>query len=271
VVLRKFPLSFPEKQVQITPILLILLGWAVLLFIYLSLPRPLFKVPYAAVLTDKNGQLLSARIAKDGQWRFPSSSQAGEKYTVALVEYEDKRFYYHRGVDLFALASAFKYNAGNPRRKRGGSTLSMQVIRMSLDNPPRTYWQKIKELVLASVLEITYSKKEILNWYADHAPFGGNVVGIDAAAWRYFGKNISQITWSEACLLAVLPNSPGLIHPGRNRDKLKKKRDRLLDNLYKKKILDHEKWQLAREEPLPEEVFPLPQLAKHRVMAGRSI
>ncbi|MCF8299843.1 MAG: transglycosylase domain-containing protein, partial [Haliscomenobacter sp.] len=263
MVLRKFPLSFPEKQVQITPILLILLGWVVLLFIYLSLPRPLFKVPYAAVLTDKNGQLLSARIAKDGQWRFPTSSQAAEKYTVALVEYEDKRFYYHRGVDLFALASAFKYNAGNPRRKRGGSTLSMQVIRMSLDNPPRTYWQKIKELVLASVLEITYSKKEILNWYADHAPFGGNVVGIDAAAWRYFGKNISQITWSEACLLAVLPNSPGLIHPGRNRDKLKKKRDRLLDNLYKKKILDHEKWQLAREEPLPEEVFPLPQLANH--------
>jgi penicillin-binding protein 1C len=92
VVRRKFSLSFPEKQVHITPILLILLGWAALLSIYLSLPRPLFKVPYAAVLTDKNGQLLSARIAKDGQWRFPSSSQAVEKYTVALVEYEDKRF-----------------------------------------------------------------------------------------------------------------------------------------------------------------------------------
>jgi penicillin-binding protein 1C len=263
VVRRKFFFSFPKKKVQITQILLVLVGWTVLLSIYLSLPKPLFKVPYAAVLTDKNGQLLSARIAKDGQWRFPSSSQAVEKYTVALVEYEDKRFYYHRGVDFIALASAFKYNAGHPRRKRGGSTLSMQVIRMSLNNPPRTYWQKIKELVLASVLEITYSKKEILNWYAAHAPFGGNVVGIDAAAWRYFGKNISQITWSEACLLAVLPNSPGLIHPGRNRDKLKIKRDKLLDNLYKKKVLDHEKWQLAREEPLPEEVFPLPQLANH--------
>ena len=165
-----------------------------MLFVYLSLPRPLFKVPYAAVLTDKNGQLLSARIAKDGQWRFPASSQAVEKYTIALVEYEDKRFYYHRGVDPIALISAFNYNASHSRRKRGGSTLSMQVIRMSLDNPPRTYWEKIKELVLASVLEITYSKKEILNWYAAHAPFGGNVVGIDAAAWRYFGKNISQIT-----------------------------------------------------------------------------
>jgi penicillin-binding protein 1C len=141
VVRRKFFFSFPKKKVQITQILLVLVGWAVLLSIYLSLPKPLFKVPYAAVLTDKNGQLLSARIAKDGQWRFPSSSQAVEKYTVALVEYEDKRFYYHRGVDLIALASAFKYNAGHPRRKRGGSTLSMQVIRMSLNNPPRTYWQ----------------------------------------------------------------------------------------------------------------------------------
>ena len=263
MVQRNFFFPFHKKQVLLTPLILTLLGWAVMLFVYLSLPRPLFKVPYAAVLTDKNGQLLSARIAKDGQWRFPASSQAVEKYNIALVEYEDKRFYYHRGVDPIALISAFNYNASHSRRKRGGSTLSMQVIRMSLDNPPRTYWEKIKELVLASVLEITYSKKEILNWYASHAPFGGNVVGIDAAAWRYFGKNISQITWSEACLLAVLPNSPGLIHPGRNRDKLKIKRDRLLDKLYKKKILDHEKWQLAREEPLPEEVFPLPQLANH--------
>ena len=171
--LQKFLLPFPKKQVQLTPILLTLLGWAIMIFVYLSLPRPLFKVPYAAILTDKNGQLLSARIANDGQWRFPTSSRTVEKYTVALVEYEDKRFYYHRGVDLIALASAFRYNARHPSRKRGGSTLSMQVIRMSLDNPPRTYWQKIKELVLASVLEISYSKKEILNWYAAHAPFGG--------------------------------------------------------------------------------------------------
>lgn len=178
MVRRKYFFPFLKNQAQLNPVLLILFGWVALLFINLSLPRPLFKVPYAAILTDKNGQLLSARIAKDGQWRFPSSSQSVEKYLVALIEYEDKRFYYHRGVDLIALASAFKYNAGQPRRKRGGSTLSMQVIRMSLDNPPRTYWQKIKELVLASVLEITYSKKEILNWYAAHAPFGGNVVGI---------------------------------------------------------------------------------------------
>ena len=89
--LRNFFFPFYKKQVHLTPILLTLLGWAVMIFVYLSLPSPLFKVPYAAILTDKNGQLLSARIAKDGQWRFPTSSLAVDKYTVALVEYEDKR------------------------------------------------------------------------------------------------------------------------------------------------------------------------------------
>jgi len=245
------------------PFFYILLGWAFILFAYFSLPNPLFDVPYAAVLTDKNGQLLSARIASDGQWRFPRSSDISNKYPVALIEFEDKRFFLHRGIDPIALFSAFKYNLSHPENKRGGSTLSMQVIRLAMRNPRRTYFQKLKEMVLATVLEMTYTKKEILSWYAAHAPFGGNVVGIEAAAWRYFGKSATQITWSEASLLAVLPNSPGLIHPGRNRDKLKNKRNNLLNHLYRKKIIDKEIWQLSKDEPLPEKVFSLPHLANH--------
>jgi penicillin-binding protein 1C len=241
----------------------ILTGWFFLLFLYFYLPQPLFKVPYAAVLTDRYGQLLSARIASDGQWRFPSSTDWSEKYKKALLAYEDKRFYIHRGIDPFAILSAIKYNIHHPKNKRGGSTLSMQVIRLAFGNPPRTYLQKIKELFLATILEITYTKKEIINMYAAHAPFGGNVVGISAAAWRYFGKSAANISWAEACLLAVLPNSPGLIHPGRNRDKLKRKRDNLLKHLFEKGIMDIENWQLAVEEPLPESVFPIPHLANH--------
>lgn len=241
----------------------IALGWTLLLTIYCSVPNPLFEVPYAAVLTDKSGQLLSARIASDEQWRFPAASEVDKKYVVALVEYEDRRFYFHRGIDPFALFSAFLYNLKHPEHKRGGSTLSMQLIRLALKNPPRSYGQKLKETILASVLEVQYSKKEILNLYASHAPFGGNVVGIEAATWRYLGKNSRQITWAEACLLAVLPNSPGLIHPGRNRDKLKIKRNLLLNRLFRKKIIDRETWLLSKEEPLPEKVFPLPQMANH--------
>lgn len=252
------------KLIKISlPFFYILLGWAFLLFVYFSLPNPLFNVPYAAVLTDKNGQLLSARIAYDGQWRFPKSSDFSDKYPVALIEFEDRRFFLHRGIDPIALFSAFNHNLSHPENKRGGSTLSMQVIRLAMQNPPRTYFQKLKEMVLATVLEMAYSKKEILSWYAAHAPFGGNVVGIEAAAWRYFGKSSSQITWSEASLLAVLPNSPSLIHPGRNRDKLKNKRNNLLNHLYDKKIIDKEIWQLSKDEPLPEKVFSLPHLANH--------
>ena len=111
---------------------------------------------------------------------------------------------------------------------RGGSTLSMQVVRMSRDNPPRTYAEKMWEVVLAMRLELHYSKKSILDLYAANAPFGGNVVGIDAAAWRYFHTTPDNLSWGEAATLAVLPNSPALIHPGRSRDRLEHKRDELL-------------------------------------------
>ena len=90
----------------------------------------------------------------------------------------------------------------------------------------------------ALFLETTYSKQEILNLYASHAPFGGNVIGLETAAWRYFGRSASELSWAESATLAVLPNSPALIHPGRNRKQLKEKRDRLLASLQKKGILE---------------------------------
>ena len=98
----------------------------------------------------------------------------------------------------------------------GGSTISMQVIRMSRDRE-RTMWQKMVEAVLATRLELRYSKDEILGLYASHAPFGGNVVGIEAASWRYFGRPAGEMSWAEAATLAILPNSPSSIRPGKNR------------------------------------------------------
>ncbi len=111
----------------------------------------------------------------------------------------------------------------------GGSTITMQVIRLSRKGKRRTVFEKIIEMVLATRLELRYSKQEILGLYASHAPFGGNVVGLEAACWRYFGRSPQQLSWGEAALLAVLPNAPSLMHPGKNRDRLKEKRDRLLD------------------------------------------
>ena len=139
----------------------------------------------------------------------------------------------------------------------------MQVVRLSLVGHARTIWEKIIEMVLALRMELTMSKDEILKLYVSHAPFGGNVVGIEAAAWRYFGRDPAQLSWAETAMLAVLPNSPSLIHPGRNRQQLLRKRNRLLQRLMKAAIIDTMTYSLSKEEPLPQKSLPLPMLAPH--------
>jgi penicillin-binding protein 1C len=238
-------------------------GAAVFIFWLFSLPRPLFKAPFSHVLEDKNGDLLGARIADDGQWRFPEADSLPEKYATCVIEFEDRRFRSHLGVDPIGLARAARQNFSKNRIVSGGSTLTMQVIRLARGNPSRTFWEKIVEIFLATRLELTFSKNKILQLYAAHAPFGGNVVGLEAASWRYFGKKPSLLTWAESATLAVLPNSPALIHPGRNRQKLLDKRNRLLDRLFSEKIISETTCELAKSEPLPDAPIALPDFAPH--------
>ena len=235
-----------------------------LLLAYLfCLPKSLFDKPYSVVLEDRTGQLLGARIAKDGQWRFPELQNIPEKFEIALLEFEDRRFYQHWGVDPRGLGRAFVQNIRNRKIVSGGSTLSMQVIRLSRQPKSRSVFQKFIEIILATRMEFRFSKKEILQKYASHAPFGGNVVGLEAASWRYYAKPPDQLSWAEAATLAVLPNSPALIHPGRNRTALFNKRNRLLDRLVVAGKLDSLSAQLAKEESLPDKPHPLPRLAPH--------
>lgn len=234
---------------------------------HLWIPKPLISKPYSTLLytTETSGRevLLGARIAHDGQWRFPSGSEVPEKFAICLTQYEDKRFWYHLGVDPFALARAVQLNLTRSRVVSGGSTLTMQLARIARGNQPRTVGQKLVEMLWALYLECSYSKAEILRMYASNAPFGGNVVGIEAAAWRYFGREAKDLSWAEQATLAVLPNSPALIHPGRNRRELKQKRDELLFRLYEKHILDKTEYELACMEALPEKPLPLPNEAPH--------
>ncbi|MBT1687666.1 transglycosylase domain-containing protein, partial [Dawidia soli] len=203
----------------------VLLGVALIAY-YFSLPATLFTDPYSTVLESARGDLLSAVIAPDGQWRFPETDSVPEKFTVALMAYEDKRFRSHPGVDVLSLGRALRQNLAARRVVSGGSTLTMQVIRLARKGAGRTVGEKLIEIILATRLEWRHSKDEILALYASHAPFGGNVVGIDAACWRYFGRDARSLSWGEAALLAVLPNAPALIPPGPNRDHLKAKPDR---------------------------------------------
>ncbi|MCD8405105.1 penicillin-binding protein 1C [Tenacibaculum dicentrarchi] len=232
---------------------------------YLCLPHKLFLSPTSTVVTAKNNQLLGAVIAKDGQWRFPELDSVPKKFESCILQFEDAHFYQHFGFNPISIGKAFIENIKAKRVIRGGSTLTQQVIRLSRENKHRSYLEKIKELVLATRLEFRLSKKDILKLYTSHAPFGGNVVGLEMASWRYFGLKPYQLSWAETATLAVLPNAPSLIYPGKNQQKLKLKRNRLLKKLYQQKIIDKVTYQLALEEFLPEKPYPLPSIAPHFV------
>ena len=228
------------------------------------LPRHLFHVPYSTVVTDRNEELLGARIASDGQWRFPPRNTTPEKIKECLITFEDKHFYHHWGVNPFAIGRAFYQNVKNKRIVSGGSTLTMQTIRLAR-NESRTFREKLIEMIWATRLEFRASKEEILSMYISHAPFGGNVVGLDAAAWRYFGHSADYLSWAESAMLAVLPNAPAMIHLSKGRKTLLDKRNRLLKQLLEKKTIDSSTYELAISEPLPDEPHALPHIAPYLV------
>ncbi len=232
---------------------------------YYCLPQELFLTPTSTVVTAKNNELLGAVIAKDGQWRFPELDSVPKKFETCILQFEDAHFYQHFGFNPVSIGKAFVENVKAKRVIRGGSTLTQQVIRLSRKNKKRSYLEKLKELVFATRLEFRLSKDDILKLYASHAPFGGNVVGLEMASWRYFGLQPHQLSWAETATLAVLPNAPSLIYPGKNQQKLKEKRNRLLKKLHEEKFIDKITYELALEEELPQKPYALPSIASHFV------
>ncbi len=245
---------------------LLLAAAALLLLAYLlCLPRNLFRnTSYSTVVESAEGDLLGARIAADGQWRFPPCDTVPERFATALIQFEDRHFRYHPGVNPVSLLRAARDNFRSGHIVSGGSTITMQVIRLSRQRD-RNLWQKMVEAVLATRLELRCSKRRILALYASHAPFGGNVVGLEAASWRYFGRPASELSWGESATLAVLPNSPSTLHLGRGREELLQKRNRLLHRLMEHGDISPETYEAALDEPLPDAPLPLPSLASHYV------
>ena len=219
------------KVKKIVPISIPLL---LIVWYLFCLPHNLFKVPLSATAVTADGTLLGARISADGQWYFPPADHVPDKFARCIVTYEDKRFWWHLGIDYLSAGRALVQNLTRGEVVSGASTLTMQVIRLSRPGAPRTLPEKVYEMILATRLEMRCTKRKILLLYASNAPFGGNVVGIEAAAWRYFGRSADDLSWGESAMLAVLPNAPGLIHPGRSRDRLLEKRNALLDKLMQK-------------------------------------
>ncbi len=241
---------------------LLIVSLLVLLAVLLA-PMPRFSKPCSTVVLAFDGQLLGARIAADGQWRFPANDSVPEKYKICLIEFEDQYFQVHPGINLFAIFRALSQNIKAGKVVSGGSTITMQVARMAGNGRDRTITNKIAEILAALKLELFSRKQTILALYASNAPFGGNLVGLDAACWRYFGHASSQLSWAEAATLAVLPNAPSIIFPGNNDQKLKQKRDRLLQKLLDRKIIDPMDYSLALDENIPEKPYSLPDQSFH--------
>ncbi|RAX57058.1 penicillin-binding protein 1C [Helicobacter monodelphidis] len=208
-----------------------------------------FSQRYSRAVLDRNNQILSLFLNDEEQWHLALYTPISEKLKTALILYEDKNFYTHHGIDLLAIGRTLKNNLFY-HKKQGASTISMQVIKL-LQRNPRNYYHKFIESIEALRLEQLYTKDEILNLYFNNAPYGGNIVGVASAALFYFQKTPETLTWSEAALLAVLPNAPGLINLTTNRHLLQQKRNLLLQKLYEKGEFGEDILQIAQAEPIP--------------------
>ena len=214
----------------------------------------LFPHRYSRLVYDTNSKLLQATLAVDDQLRFPPSiNTLPEKYKTALLTWEDRRFFHHIGVDPIAIIAAFVSNMNNRNSNfvRGGSTITMQLARMSSPHK-RTYLRKAIECLRALRITLHMSKTEQLRLYAAHVPMGGNIVGFETAVYRYFGTPPAQLTWAQAALFAVLPNAPSSINLQKRRKVLKAKRDRLLTLLMQRGEFDSLVLKAACSEELPQ-------------------
>jgi penicillin-binding protein 1C len=185
----------------------------------------------ATVVLARDGTPLRAFADDRGVWRYPvTPEQVSPLYLQALLNYEDRWFYRHPGVNPFALVRALGQMLRYGKPVSGGSTLTMQVARI-IDPHSRTLFGKGKQILRALQLEAHLSKRQILTLYLNHAPFGGTIEGVQAASYAYLGKSAERLSRAEAALLAVLPQSPSRLRPDREAATAQKYRDKVLDRL----------------------------------------
>lgn len=235
-------------------------------------PLPLKEVTPARVVVAEDGTPLWRFADAEGIWRYPVTlEEVSPRYLQALIQYEDRWFWDHPGVNPLSVLRAAWQDMSAGRVISGGSTLTMQVARL-LDPHPRTFGGKLRQLWRAIQLEWHLDKRQILTLYLNRAPFGGTLQGIGAASWAYLGKPPQQLSYSEAALLAVLPQAPSRLRPDRWPERAQAARDKVLDRMLTQKVWSAEVVKEARQEPVW--LFPrqMPQLAPlfSRRVLGRS-
>ncbi|NJC47927.1 UNVERIFIED_ORG: penicillin-binding protein 1C [Xanthomonas campestris] len=222
-----------------------------LLVLDLAFPLPLPKSRDTSTLVvARDGTPLRAFADRNGVWRYPASPQSvSPLYLQALLNYEDRWFWRHPGVNPWGLLRAGGQWIGQGHIVSGGSTLTMQVARI-LDPHTRTPWGKAKQLLRALQLEAHLSKREILTLYLERAPYGGTIEGVEAASWAYLGKPAKALSQAEAALLAVLPQSPSRLRPDRHPEAAQRARDKVLDRMVELGVWSRAQVDDARIEPV---------------------
>lgn len=235
-------------------------------------PLPLKEVSPARVVTDEKGIPLWRFADSEGIWRYPVTiEEVSPRYLEALIQYEDRWFWEHPGVNPFSVMRAAWQDLRSGKVVSGGSTLTMQVARL-LDPHPRTFGGKIRQLWRAMQLEWHLSKRDILTLYLNRAPFGGTLQGVGAASWAYLGKSPAQLSYSEAALLAVLPQAPSRLRPDRWPDRAEAARNKVLERMVTQGVWTAQQVKESREEPVWLAPRQMPQLAPlfSRMMLNKS-
>ena len=235
-------------------------------------PLPLKEVSPARVVTDEKGIPLWRFADSEGIWRYPVTiEEVSPRYLEALIQYEDRWFWEHPGVNPFSVMRAAWQDLRSGKVVSGGSTLTMQVARL-LDPHPRTFGGKIRQLWRAMQLEWHLSKRDILTLYLNRAPFGGTLQGVGAASWAYLGKSPAQLSYSEAALLAVLPQAPSRLRPDRWPDRAEAARNKVLERMVTQGVWTAQQVKESREEPVWLAPRQMPQLAPlfTRMMLNKS-
>lgn len=237
---------------------------AAVLLIDVIFPPPLERAGGVSVLvTDRAGKPLRAFPTPDGRWRFDVElGQIDPNFVDALIRVEDKRFWDHHGTDWLGLFRAAFDSLASGEIVSGGSTLTMQTARM-LEPRPRNAGSKLIEIWRANQLERRLSKREILELYLSLTPYGGNLEGVRAASWSYFGHEADRLSTDEMALLIALPQSPEVRRPDRRPEFAARSRDWVAEKLARYGVFSENDLLEVVSTPVPAQRLDFPDRAWH--------
>ncbi len=221
------------------------------------------KISWSKVIYASDSTMLHGFLSHDHKWRiYAGLDEITPELSKSFIFKEDRWFYYHPGVNPFAVVRATVNNITRGHRTSGASTITMQLARL-LDPAPRTVSSKLREMFHALQLEWHYSKDEILLTYLNILPYGGNIEGVKSASLIYFGQSPEALSPAQVVMLTVIPNNPNALRPGSNYEHLLNRRNHWLQKVRGRKIFSDSSIDDALSEPFERRRNPVPSAVPH--------